>query len=1025
MKIQFVLSFLLSFYLLDCLADSDREKSYIFSKIDYQQGLSNSAVISVFQDNTGLMWFGTYDGVNCYDGKEMEVYRADSVTGLTNNVIYRITQGDGHHLWIETDAGLNRFSTDFKKVVKYFDVPEEYCVHSNRKGNTWLVGYGWVAYYNTRLGRFCRVECPNLKIDNLVTKAFVTDDGKLWLFPVSSVGQMSQFSLDSFEGDTLSSTLHPLSITFHNKPIHYIYYQNDVFCFVDSDNDLYMYDISRKSKIYIRNIAGLIQKYGEIKGVVPFYEDIIIAFWTNGLIRLKTSHRYEEEIIDRNVRVFDVYQDTRQGTLWVGSDGQGVIMYAKKYSIATNLMLNSLSPNLSRQVRSLMTDKYGGLWFGTKGDGLLHVPNYNNNLDVLKASVYFPDFSQSAVLYEKGSKEFQVYSLRQSHYMDGFWVGTGDNGLFYYSFVDNRLHQVTDTLGHDNKNIHSILEENDSTLYLATAGEGIKKIILNREDDRISIKREKFYHFFHEGQPITMFFSMVAEGDSVLWFGSRGKGVIRFNRYTENYQVISLKALLNKSVDDVLCMYRFPDGRLYVGTTSGLVGLNFQNGGVSAEYLGREQGLLNDMVHGILKDANDFLWLGTNKGLVKYNPTNQSFHTYYYTGGVQIGEFSDDAYYKCPYTGNLFFGGNDGLLYMGQEMAIASEFYPDILLRSLYVNGAKVHLTDYLSADGKAILLDSKHVSLGIKFVAPDYVGGDDLEYSYKLEGYDAEWSPFSSITEATYNQIPAGNYNFRVRYKKDVFGTEYKQFSIPILIPFPWYQTSWAYGVYTLLAFLVMAGLAYLFKHRSVNKHVEQKECLSEGSTIFQTYKKAYQLCDQLRERCLSDEERQCKSDVLQGYMTELVSNSDQLTADEKRQLLFQSIVSESCNSQEGVDSVVNQMPCRMDGQGEFVKKLLLVLERNLDKEDLGTSFIAEEMSMSPRQFYRKFKEVSGMSPSDWIKNYRMEKAAKLLLNKDLSIQDVITDVGISSRSYFYKEFVRKFGMTPKDYREKFQQQR
>ena len=715
MKIQFVLSFLLSFYLLDCLADSDREKSYIFSKIDYQQGLSNSAVISVFQDNTGLMWFGTYDGVNCYDGKEMEVYRADSVTGLTNNVIYRITQGDGHHLWIETDAGLNLFSTDFNKVVKYFDVPEEYCVHSNRKGNTWLVGYGWVAYYNTRLGRFCRVECPNLKIDNLVTKAFVTDDGKLWLFPVSSVGQMNQFSLDSFEGDTLSSTLHPLSTTFHNKPIHYIYYQNDVFCFVDSDNDLYMYDISRKSKIYIRNIAGLIQKYGEIKGVVPFYEDIIIAFWTNGLIRLKTSHRYEEEIIDRNVRVFDVYQDTRQGTLWVGSDGQGVIMYAKKYSIATNLMLNSLSPNLSRQVRSLMTDKYGGLWFGTKGDGLLHVPNYNNNLDVLKASVYFPDFSQSAVLYEKGSKEFQVYSLRQSHYMDGFWVGTGDNGLFYYSFVDNRLHQVADTLGHDNKNIHSILEENDSTLYLATAGEGIKKIILNREDDRISIKREKSYHFFHEGQPITMFFSMVAEGDSVLWFGSRGKGVIRFNRYTENYQVISLKALLNKSVDDVLCMYRFPDGRLYVGTTSGLVGLNFQNGGVSAEYLGREQGLLNDMVHGILKDANDFLWLGTNKGLVKYNPTNQSFHTYYYTCGVQIGEFSDDAYYKCPYTGNLFFGGNDGLLYMGQEMAIASEFYPDILLRSLYVNGAKVHLTDYLSADGKAILLDSKHVSLGIK----------------------------------------------------------------------------------------------------------------------------------------------------------------------------------------------------------------------------------------------------------------------------------------------------------------------
>lgn len=58
-------------------------------------------------------------------------------------------------------------------------------------------------------------------------------------------------------------------------------------------------------------------------------------------------------------------------------------------------------------------------------------------------------------------------------------------------------------------------------------------------------------------------------------------------------------------------------------------------------------------------------------------------------------------------------------------------------------------------------------------------------------------------------------------------------------------------------------------------------------------------------------------------------------------------------------------------------------------------------------------------MSPSDLIKNYRMEKASRLLLNEELSIQDVITDVGISSRSYFYKEFARKFGMTPKEYRE------
>ena len=166
------------------------------------------------------------------------------------------------------------------------------------------------------------------------------------------------------------------------------------FCFVDADKDLYMYDISRKSKDSILGILLLwFQKYGEIKGIVPFYEDIIIGFWTNGLIRLRTSQKYEEEIVDQNVRIFDVYKDPKQGVLWLGTDGQGAVMYAKKYSIATNLMMSELSPNLSRQVRSLMTDKYGGLWFWNKRRWLI----YKTRLSEWggcgeSVVVYFPDF---------------------------------------------------------------------------------------------------------------------------------------------------------------------------------------------------------------------------------------------------------------------------------------------------------------------------------------------------------------------------------------------------------------------------------------------------------------------------------------------------------------------------------------------------------------------------------------------------------------------------------------------------------
>ena len=75
----------------------------------------------------------------------------------------------------------------------------------------------------------------------------------------------------------------------------------------------------------------------------------------------------------------------------------------------------------------------------------------------------------------------------------------------------------------------------------------------------------------------------------------------------------------------------------------------------------------------------------------------------------------------------------------------------------------------------------------------------------------------------------------------------------------------------------------------------------------------------------------------------------------------------------------------------------------------------------MSSSSFYRKFKRITKVTPEMLIKNYRLEKAARLLKDTGSSIADVVYDVGISSRSYFYKEFSKKYGMTPKEYKEQF----
>lgn len=1308
MKIRLIFPFVLLIYSLVCQADGGKD-SYIFRKVDYQQGLSNSAVLCLFQDNTGLMWFGTYDGVNCYDGRSMEVFRSDfsAPKALSNNVIHSIQQADNNCLWVSTHLGINRLSQDTRQVVGYYDFADDYYLHSNSKGNTWVVSHDGIYYYNTSCKRFMQVQNLKVSIEDMDKRAFVTDDGVLWIFP-QHTGELLQVSQDAFDCDTLSIYSTVSSANFHAKPIEDVFYQNGVLCFVDSEYDLYVYDISRQSKIYIRNLSPLVQKYGTIAGIALFYEDIIIGFRTNGLVRLRTSQKYQEEVVDRNIRIYSIYRDPHQNVLWVASDGQGTIMYAKKYSIATNLILNQLSSNLSRQVRSVMTDNRGGLWFGTKGDGLLHIPDYRESVDASSVTVYSPGGKQNAASYIRWNEEFTVYKLVQSHYMDGFWIGSGDPGLFYYSFADQALHGV-ENLSAQPTEIHGIYEENDSVLYVVTAGSGFRKLILEKRAGGIRLKSQKSYHFFHGQREITMFYPMLAEGDSILWLGSREKGLVRFDKRTEEYKVISLKEMLQKSVDDVLSLYRTKEGLLYVGTTSGLVCLNFNGKQMEATYIGREQGLLNDMIHGILEDESGLLWLGTNRGLIKYNPINGLSHAYYYSAGVQIGEFSDDAYYMCPYTRELFFGGINGLLYLDKEMQTAPEFYPDILLRKLTIGRTQVLQGDYYTDDGKALQFKGTEISFTLSFVVPDFLSGEDIEYSYQLEGYDKDWTSFSSINEASYTGVSAGDYIFKVRYKRDVFDTEYRHFSIPVHILSPWYRSAPAYLIYFIFFLLLLGYVVYLLRKNFLQERMMKRLMGTESrgkSGTFHTDRKVledftliYNYCDQLRaenlsyEQCLekvsliretvmtallnpatlhleelkqffpdrfivsarmsiqgvsqevlrtleeqgidhssitsvipehltfpvyknalysilyccylriaetkathgvmvdmseqdgkmqlhfsskdatvktlyeylsgetssvvekdsdhafcihlllgfvrsalerihatlhygNDESsnrltivfepavltvvgEQGKKTVLlledRDEMTWLISNfladeyvvhqvkSVQLAFEEIRRsapalllvdmtmyvdaestfmeyvsrnrtllsktafiplltwevgsaiqkelilwsdsyivlpydiLFLREVVHNAIYGKreakqvymEELGDLAGQIVCTTTEQADFIRKLLKVIEENLDKEELGSTLIADRMAMSSRQFYRKFKEISNTAPGDLIKSYRMEKAARLLLDEELSIQDVIMEVGISSRSYFYKEFTRRFGMTPKDYRE------
>lgn len=1279
-------------------------------------------MLSIFQDDDGFMWFGTYDGLNFYDGKSVYVYRSDPSAPtnktLLNNIIEELSPAEQGAMWVSTSTGINKFSLKQRKVVESFDhfgLP--FNLNSNRKGDAWVLVKDTLYYYNTFHHQFLGISAIDVR--HKWEHSFVDQSGILWVFPTGQP-MVCQYRMNAFDKQNPNEAKVTVStLQFHSKKIVYTCYQNGLLAFIDQDGDLFLYDQSHHTKVYIRNLIQLSQKYGPVEGIVSFNGDILIAFRENGLVKLEAALRYEATIVDPNIRIFTLYKDPVQDIVWIGTDGQGTIQYSKNYSLATNVLLERLSGNLTRPVRCMLTDKRGNLWFGTKGDGLVRIEAYQqaNTTNSLPehTSVYFPGEKKSARNYTRSLSEFQLFELKESRYMDGFWMGTADApGLLYYDYQADRVVPMLPRNPLLQK-VHTIHEESDSVLWLATSGSGLCRVALHRSQAPVAIDTVRQFLFYKNRKVLNDFYSMVAEGDSLLWLGSRGMGLVKFNTKTEAYRVYSLdEEIKKKSVNDILSIYQEGDV-LYLGTVSGLVRLAFSNQRQSftTTVISKEEGLLNDMIHGILKDKNGFFWLSTNKGLVKYNPANGSMHSYYYSNGIEVGEFSDDAYYTCPYTGDLFFGGINGLLRLEKERVAESEYYPNVHFQNLKMGQQEVSFSDYYSEESGRLVLHGASVTFSLSFVAPDFIRGADFEYSYLLEGSDDEaWSRFSSENVATFSKLPYGTYTLKVRYKKDVFDTEYQSYTLPIVVLPPWYLTWQAYLLYALL---LTAATLYLLRivrnhyrrermikelmaHERLNQsevqRIRYRETMDAFSIIYTVSGQlkqlhgaapasderlnvihetalemalrmgmgdsdkwpldSFNLADfaiygQVNIRELSDEvlsffSFRAKADappclqldipaglsfmlyknalrhvlyylyhwsgsqpltitfattdeqldlavvatdgslgellraLTEGDPTSAVGSKgttdlffahllellcrhalehlhasvggdarqitfsfplltpepleeveavasketllllenkgemvwlirQQLAADyeiehvrtiqeafnylkkqtpalfivdtlmylnEESKLLeyvqthrallvktafiplmtwksvslmhdvlerlsdayvimpydalfLRSIARRAVREKqnlklvivEGLGDAGSEIVCSTVAQADFIKKIIRIIDENLDREDLGSTFIAEQMAVSSRQFYRKFKEVSGSSPSDFIKNYRIEKAAKLLTTTSLSIQEVINDVGISSRSYFYKEFMRKYGQTPKDYRE------
>lgn len=809
--------------------------AYSLRQFSNKNGLSNSAILSLYQDHQGVIWIGSCDGLNIFDGTNIHVYNPVNPTKapLSGNLINDIMETEKDVLWIQTNYGLDRLDTKLQTSKSFTEFKDKNYMAKSRDNDLFIVkDDGYIYYYQPEKQLFQKLEVPQIAFGHVLS-TIIDKNNILWVFTSNNDTRSYQIIKNKEE-----IALTPNNLFKHSEQLLWAFAEEDLVYFIDKTYSLYEYDFGNQQQYFIADLKAEVETRGEVSSIIKQQNDYYIGFKSSGLIVLKYMSdqkiKYQMQDTEIHSGIFCLMKDKYQDIVWIGTDGQGVYMYFNDAFSITNTLLDTPVYQINNPVRTVYYDEEQTLWIGTKGGGILRIRNYSPETN---AAASFDRISISNSTLTDNT----VYCFAPGS-ANRLWIGT-ENGLNYYSYQNKQLKAFTVIAdGKKVKYVHSINELNDTTLWVSTVGEGIVKVILDKAGSSPSVKSATRIVLDDGRMASNYFFTSFQENDSILWFGNRGYGAYRLNVETEQLTPYRFDNVVNsQTANDIFAIYKNEKG-YWLGTSSGLLHFNEDY----SHYHDRADLFSNNTVHGILEDQQNNLWISTNQGLVRFNPKTNTGQTYDRENGLEVTEFSDGAFYKDSRTETLFFGGTNGFVTVKPNAYIMADYMPQINLKGLSIFGKEYNIHDFLhDKKGKKILqLDYSRNFFCIDFMAIDYINGNNYSYSYKLDEVSSQWIESGTSASAIFSNLAPGQYTLLVKYKNNMNGKECEPQKLLIQITPPWYLSNWAYILYFILIALFCILAVYRIvhqyrrkQHRMIEKlNREKKEEVYESKLRFFT---------------------------------------------------------------------------------------------------------------------------------------------------------------------------------------------
>ncbi|MFQ5631020.1 MAG: two-component regulator propeller domain-containing protein, partial [bacterium] len=835
-----------------------------FERISIEQGLSQSGITSIFQDSRGLLWFGTNAGLNKYDGYRFTVYKhsPNAPNSLSTNEVGTTVEDERGALWISTwGGGLNRFDPETEAFTHWKHDPDDPTslsddyitdIHldSCHDGVLWIATeYGGLNRFDPETGQFTRL-MPKWVIDREATHGTtekfimpIHEDagGDLWMG--IGGGGLNRFNRDTETFDRwMPEAGNPESISF--EFVEFIcedpHGDDGVLWVATHGGGLNRFDIESETFTRWRHEPGnpnsLSSDY-----IFSLYADTFAGgLWIGtdggGLnrfdIKADTFSHWRNDPDDPNSlsdnKITNIHED-RTGALWIGTLGGGICKLNRNERQQNRFFHRQHDPDDPRSlsqnnVSAIYEDKAGAIWVGTYGGGLNRFDSQTGTFEFWLSTPKDTIGSGMNIFYPQANNIIAIHE----DYHGILWIGTYGGKLFqfdreterfvYWPFGQNFLNHIF------TKYILSFYEnaaDSGRILWLGTrANYGLAKMIRNDEGSG------DFLHWGSETENPDAInsndvFCIYGDESGRLWLGTGGGGVNIFDPKTEKFtHLLNEPGNPNSLGSNVVnCIYTSPADSgaiLWLGTEAGLNKLVLEDRNPETArffHFKEKDGLPNDYICGILADDRGNLWLSTLNGLSRFDPKTETFRNYDAHDGLQGGEFTRGAAFKTR-SGEMYFGGTNGLNSFHPDSLRDNPHIPPILITDFQILNEPIEISPngetpllkHVFATNEIVLSHRDNV-FSFEFAALDYNAPQKNQYAYMMEGFDEDWIYSGSRRFVTYTNLDPGKYVFRVKgSNNDGVWNEEGTF-VRIIITPPWWQTWWAYALYTVLIALALYG--------------------------------------------------------------------------------------------------------------------------------------------------------------------------------------------------------------------------